>query len=266
MGHLALGGRPVRADDAELVLAGPVREIGDPLAVRRPGRIPFTGGGGVGEIADVALLGRDGEQLAPRLDRGALGRGREIGIDGPLGDVPELGASSRLVVRHQHLDAVGLLVGERHDVEIAAVLEHDRVRADAGPLDVVLAEARDLAMALRVQIVGPKVGVPPAAVRAVVDRVAVPHRPLVGAHPVGDLFGRVLAEVVDPDLGRVAPLVVLPGAVVVRGRNVGDAAPVGGERGVARRGQRQQLLESAGGGHAEESAVAQDRGGARRAQ
>ena len=54
----------------QLVLAALVGEVGDRLAVRRPGRVALVDAGGVGQVARVALLGGDGDDLAAELDRG----------------------------------------------------------------------------------------------------------------------------------------------------------------------------------------------------
>ncbi len=52
--------------DHQLVFAGFVAEVRDPLAVGRPGRRALGGRARVGDVADVALLRRDGEDLAAR--------------------------------------------------------------------------------------------------------------------------------------------------------------------------------------------------------
>ena len=64
----------------ELVLAGGVGEVGDGLAVRAPGGIALGDAGGLGQVAGVAFLGRDGEDFAVRLEDGAGAGGRESGV------------------------------------------------------------------------------------------------------------------------------------------------------------------------------------------
>src|SRR5438874_12414375 len=59
--HLA---HAVLASKMEGVLAGRVGEVGDRLTVRGPGGIPLGNTGRVRQIADVALLGGNGEDLA----------------------------------------------------------------------------------------------------------------------------------------------------------------------------------------------------------
>src|SRR5207245_1680744 len=53
--------------EVELVLARLVGEIGDLFAVGRPGRIALGDGGSVGQVADLALLGRQRQDLAVSL-------------------------------------------------------------------------------------------------------------------------------------------------------------------------------------------------------
>jgi hypothetical protein len=66
--------------EVELVLAGGIGEVGDGFAVGAPGGIALGDTGGLGEVADVALLGRDGKDLAVGLKDGAGSGGREVGI------------------------------------------------------------------------------------------------------------------------------------------------------------------------------------------
>lgn len=105
-----------------------------------------------------------------------------------------------------------------------------------------------------------------ALVRAVVDGALVPHGPLVGPGPVGDLLRGVLPEVVGPDLRGIAAAVAFPGAVVVRGRDERELAAVGREGGVAARGEGQLLLEAALRRDPEEAVEALERRGAAGAQ
>ena len=76
----------------KLVLAGGVREVGDGLAIRAPGGVALGHAGGLGEVAGVALFGRDGEDFAMRLKNGARAGGREAGVlDLVRGEVDPVG-------------------------------------------------------------------------------------------------------------------------------------------------------------------------------
>ena len=61
----------VLAAHIELVLPGFIGDIGNGFAVRRPDGRPLVGARGVGEVAEVAFLGRDGDDLAAKLKNGA---------------------------------------------------------------------------------------------------------------------------------------------------------------------------------------------------
>src|SRR4029078_2809514 len=68
----------------ELVLAALVGEVGDGLAVRAPRRGALVDAGCVRQVADVALLGRYGDDLAAELD----GRPRPTRGGADVPDVP----------------------------------------------------------------------------------------------------------------------------------------------------------------------------------
>src|SRR5262249_32081354 len=76
--HLPLGPRAVLRADVELILARAIAVVGDPPAVGRPRRVALAYALRVREVADLALLGRDGEELASRREDGARTRRRDV--------------------------------------------------------------------------------------------------------------------------------------------------------------------------------------------
>src|SRR5207245_2356213 len=72
--------------EVELVLAALVGEIGDPTAVGRPGRVALGGAGAVGDIANIPLLGGDGEDFPAGLEDRAGTAGGQGTFLNQLGD------------------------------------------------------------------------------------------------------------------------------------------------------------------------------------
>src|ERR1700689_2896292 len=57
-----------------------IGEIGDGLAVGRPGRIALHHRGGIGEVANVAFFRGYGQYFSARLENRARSGGRDMGI------------------------------------------------------------------------------------------------------------------------------------------------------------------------------------------
>ncbi len=192
------------------------------------------------------MLGRGGEDLAPRFEQRALTAGRERPAFDAVRYVLQLGAHVRQVGRHDNLHGPRLLRGQIEHVKPAGVLEDDRVGSEAGPLHVVLGEICYLAGPLGAQLVGPDVELfVVVAVGEEVDRVFVPHGQRVGAGRVGELLRCVVHEVVEPQVaGHPAP-VALPRAEFARDELKRDSRPVGTERGQFAVGQGKLLGQSA---------------------
>ena len=122
----------------ELVLAGLVRKVGDPLAIGRPGGIQFVNAGMLlGERANAAVFGRNGENVAAGFDESASCRRRErVAADG-WRDVFEFRAGFDVFSAHDDGEIAHLAAGEIEFVEQTAVFIDDGVGPEARPLDVV---------------------------------------------------------------------------------------------------------------------------------
>ena len=245
LGELLLLALAVGAAQVDLVLAAPIAQVSDLLAVGRPDCFAFVDAGGGGQIADVALLGGHGEDVAAGGEDGPLGVGRHIGVGDPAVDGLERRPGQHVVAVDGHGHLAGLFRGQVQEVDPATIFVNDLAVSritritritQAGPLDVVFVVARHLAMLGRPEIVGPDLELA-GAVTQIVDRVAVPHGEAVGTDPVGDLLALVGAEIVDPDILGHAALVALPGAVLATHGVVGDARAIGGVAGQAAGGQ-----------------------------
>ncbi len=122
LGRLALA---VRRPEVDLVFTAGVREVGDPLAVGAPGRIPLADAGGAGEVADLPLLGRHGEDVAAGLEQGPYAGGRQSEAMNVFADVLHRGPGGQIFAAHLNGELAGFLGLQVHDVQVPAVLIDD---------------------------------------------------------------------------------------------------------------------------------------------
>jgi len=216
-------------DDVDLVLAAGVGDVGDPLAVGRPDRRAVVDAGGAGQVADGALLGRDGEDVAAGVEHGALAVGTDVEIVDVLLDVGEPAPGDGAVGGHADGHLGRLLRGQVEPVDPAAVLEHDGGVAERRELDIERVIVGELAGLLGAPLVDIQVhAAVGSAVGQEVDPVAVPHGDDVLGRVVGDVLGLLRREVVDPDVVGLAAAVALPGAELAEHAVVGELLAVGG--------------------------------------
>src|SRR6267154_1227158 len=67
-GDFARRSQAILRFDIQTIFTGPVAEIRNELAIRRPGRIAVSRAARVSEVAHVAFLGGNGENFAARFD------------------------------------------------------------------------------------------------------------------------------------------------------------------------------------------------------
>jgi len=148
----------------------------------------------------------------------------------------------QIFTAHLDRELAGFLSLQVHDVQVAAVFVDDGAGADPGPLDIVFSVIGQRPHLFRLQVVRIQVvHLGRVPVGDEVDRVTVPH----GKHVVGiarsDHLGRVGLQVVDPDVGRHAAAVPLPGPELPAHAVVRQLGAVGVERAQLAGGQRQHL-------------------------
>ena len=116
---------PVGLGDDELVLAALVGEIGDPLAVRAPHRRALRHAGCSREVARLAVLRREGPDVAAGLRGDALRARREVGALDGVRDVDH--AVGKPGARAGDVDGHRLRrrVREVQEHQVLAVLEDD---------------------------------------------------------------------------------------------------------------------------------------------
>ena len=225
--------------DVKPVLAAVVAEIRDALAVVRPGRAALVDARRAGDVARVAVLAGERDDLAARLE----GRPLAVGGDGRVADR----AAHRLPPR-QRLEPVGATADRQPPVGVGARIEQvDRAGllvGDHPAPGVHAAQVEALERAERLDLAGPgRVAVEvhrAVAVGREVDVAVEPAGERVAGAEVGDLLGVVGLQIEDPDRRNATTAVPLPGAERVADRGVGDPLAGGVEARVCglRNGER----------------------------
>ena len=102
-------------------------------------------------------------------------------------------------------ELVFLLGIQIEQVQVAAILEHDRVRPQAWPVHIKIREMRELFDLMRGQAVAVQVqAMFRPAIGIEINGVAVPHGKRVGPFRVRHLLDVLGLEIVDPDVLRHA--------------------------------------------------------------
>ena len=207
------------------IFAGLVGEAGDPLAVRRPGRVAVGDGGRACQVADIALLGGNGEDFAVRLEYRARAVRREIGVgELPRRDLLEPRTHLREIGRDAHRDGARFRRGEIEQVQRTELFVDDRARTGRGRLQIEAVVFHELDHGARRHVVAEQRG-RAGAVGEEIDFVADPERvEIVGVFAGHGRHGRV-GQLRDPDGRGFAAPVVLDGDVGVAGP--GAAVPAG---------------------------------------
>lgn len=230
-GDRLLSARSVGGPQRQLVLAAAVAPVGQCLAVGRPARIALGDAAGAGHRHHRPVFRRDADDLAARLEGGALAGRRDAGRLDQARHFFNPRLQRRAVGDHLHRHVHHLLSSELEAIQPAAGREDDVVRAERGEGDVVVAEVGHLPRRAVAPIERPEVlPLPGPAIGHEVDRVAVPHRELVDGHALRHVRRGEARQVERPDVRRPPAAIPLPRAVGLRLRHVGDARPVGRER------------------------------------
>ena len=152
-----LRARPCRraARTTQLVLAARVGEVRDRLAVRRPRRAALVNAGGVGQVARVALLGRDGDDLAAELEhRRARRSARRRTSRTYLAPLTKRGRASTSSVATPTLSRFGSVSPGVEQVQITGLLEDERLPSVAMSSTGKSVNLRELLEFLRRGVVG----------------------------------------------------------------------------------------------------------------
>src|SRR5580692_265071 len=223
-----------------LVFSGFVGEIGDPLAVRGPRGAEFMDARVLRcQRANAAVLGGDGEDVAASFNDGARAGRRDCGAANGLGDAFEFPAGLEVLGANDDGETARFATVEIVFIEQAAIFVDDGVGAEARPLDVEVLIVGQFFGLLRSEVVAVEVH-DAVAVAYEIDGVAVPHGEHVHAGSLGQLFIRVLFQIVDGDRQAPAAAITFPGAKFLRGFEIRDLGAIRGEGSelAARDGQR----------------------------
>ncbi len=155
-------------------------------------------------------------------------------------------AGQSSIIRYNDPDFPRRFGGQAQSEQVAALLKRDRIAAERREVDVVVAEVRDLAHPLRIQVIRPQVGAPiGAAVGQKIDLPAEPHgicvRPLPGREAV-QLPG---VEVIGEDVLLLPADIPLAGIEISEDAVIGDAFAIGSKAHHAGAVERQPHRETA---------------------
>ncbi len=210
------------------------------------------------QIPRRAVSRRSRPDVAARFHHGPLTARRNCDAADVAAHVDELWSNLRPIAGNRDVDRAALAACQVEQIQIRAVLKNNlaltvRAGPDRRPLDVELRELRDLPVFFADPVVRPDVeAVFRSRVGHVVKHVAVPHRLRVGPRPAGDALGAVVLQVEQPDVGRHAAAITLPGAVIRGVQGVRQPLAVGADGRVRSIGHGQFLGQTAAGCDREE--------------
>ena len=153
--------------------------------------------------------------------------GRDAAAVDELAAVDVFVADASVVVNDLHFDGVFLAIAEVVTVQLAAVFIDDVVVAQRRPFDVVISVLSHFLCLLGVVVVNEEVH-RAVAVGTEVDFIADPHGEDILRLIVGDVFGSLGLEVMDPNLVGHAALVVFPGAELTHDAVIGHLFAIWG--------------------------------------
>ena len=139
-GDLLLFPEAILGSDVEFVLARAIRNIGDPFAIRRPRDQLLTNPRRSGEIANAAFLRRNRKHVAARGKNGALAVRRDVEIRDVLAHAGPVLHALVAFAGHRNSQLVRLFRLKVERIEIACVLEDDRIRPKAWPHNIEIGE------------------------------------------------------------------------------------------------------------------------------
>src|SRR5437660_1306970 len=122
--------------DVKLILARFVREVGDVLAVGRPGWIALGHPRRAGEVPDIAFLGGHGEDFPVGLEDSPRAAGREASRADLFRDLHKVRAHGSEVTGHANVERPRLAAFKVKQVQRAELLVHDGAGICRGRLDI----------------------------------------------------------------------------------------------------------------------------------
>ena len=145
--------------DVQRIFTRAIAEVRQRFSVGRPRRLMLGRRARVREVADIALVGGDRVDLAPRFDGNALARRRQCEIAHTRADVLPLRHHPGEVARGGDVHNVRLAGFRIEQVHVAGLLEYHgtAIRGGVQRFDVVVGERRELRQLLGLCVVAPDV-------------------------------------------------------------------------------------------------------------
>ena len=121
--------RTILVAHVQRVIARFVGKVRDALAIGRPAWLPLHHRRALGQVARVALFGRNGDDLAPRFEDCPRTVGRYVGIGEPLGDVDVVRPHLRQIAGQGDRDLLGPPALQVIQMQRAELFIHDGARS-----------------------------------------------------------------------------------------------------------------------------------------
>ena len=143
--------------DVQRVFSGLIGKIRNRFSIRRPRGIALHHGRGVGQIADVALLGRHGQNLPPHAEHRASACRRNVrGADSPRLDFQEVRADFCEIGYRLDIQCAVVSGVQVQQMQRSELLVDNGVSRCGGRLDIESIVFNNLSHLLRLEIVGEK--------------------------------------------------------------------------------------------------------------
>ena len=227
-GDLLLFPEAILGSDVQFVLARAIRNIGNPLAIRRPRDQLLANSRRSSEVANATLLRRDRKHVAARGKNGALAVRRDVEIRDVLAHAGPVLHALVAFAGHRNSQLFRLFRLKVERIEIACVLEDDCIWPKARPHNIEIIEVSELFDLLAAQVVTVQIEVMfGPSVRAEVNRIPMPHGKRIRPVRVWHIFAGVVLQIVNRDRLCQASRVALPGAKIAKDLVIGNFRPVG---------------------------------------
>ena len=205
LGRLA----PLGILEIQLGLAGSVGDIGYMFSVRRPLSVTFVRSRSTGDIFRNPFIYRDIEYLATSRHHHTLTFWGEAGTRDIFGAILDLATCVDIIGGEGYVHFLRFLRRRIHFIDIASILENDRIPEAAREFHVVLGEVRHLTCLFCLRIVNEQVHrvIP---IRKEIDLITNPHRKDILRLIVRNILYTFLLRIIHPDIIGHTALIVFP--------------------------------------------------------
>ena len=164
------------AGEMERVFSRLIREVRDPLAVRRPGGIPVGHGIRPRQVANVAFLGGHRQDFSMRFKHSPRAGWREVGMHNLLRHLLVMGPRRGQVARDAYIHLFRLATRGIGKINSAELLINERIRPGRKRFEIESVVGNHLLHRFHFRVVGKRARPRPRHARTAVSRRARPAR------------------------------------------------------------------------------------------